>query len=139
MNAEMLFSVANLLALASWVVMATLPKWNATPNIVTLVAVLLLSALYLVLIVMFFGRAEGGFGTLVQVKQLFTNDFVALAGWVHYLAFDLFIGRWMLMDSQSSNISHWFMLPCLALTFLFGPIGLLLYVGIKFFLTGQLF
>jgi len=139
MTAELLFSVANLLALASWIAMAILPRWHATPNIIVVAAILLLSMLYLFLIVLFFGQADGGFGTLAQVKRLFANDFAALAGWVHYLAFDLFIGRWMLLDSQRVDLSHWLMLPCLALTFLFGPIGLLMYVILKLILTQQLF
>jgi hypothetical protein len=139
MTAGLLFSVANLLALASWIAMAILPRWHATPNIIVVAAILLLSMLYLFLIVLFFGQADGGFGTLAQVKRLFANDFAALAGWVHYLAFDLFIGRWMLLDSQRVDLSHWLMLPCLALTFLFGPIGLLMYVILKLILTQQLF
>ncbi len=86
MTAELLFSVANLLALASWIAMAILPRWHATPNIVAAAAILLLSMLYLFLIVLFFGQADGGFGTLAQVKRLFANDFAALAGWLHYLS-----------------------------------------------------
>jgi hypothetical protein len=50
---------------------------------------------------------------------------------VHYLAFDLFIGSWQVEDTPASNIPHWLLLPCLALTFVAGPIGLLLYLVLK--------
>lgn len=54
-----------------------------------------------------------------------------LAGWVHYLAFDLFIGSWEVRDAQRHGLSHLLVVPCLALTFLFGPVGLLLYLGLR--------
>jgi uncharacterized membrane protein YhdT len=88
---------------------------------------LLLSVAYLVLIVLFFGKAEGGFSSLADVMKLFTNPYAALAGWIHYLAFDLFVGGWEVKDAGKRGISHWFVMPCLILTFLLGPIGFLLY------------
>jgi hypothetical protein len=54
-----------------------------------------------------------------------------LAGWVHYLAFDLFIGSWQVRDSQQRGIGHLFVIPCLVLTFLFGPAGLLCYLALR--------
>jgi hypothetical protein len=59
--------------------------------------------------------------------MLFQNKWLLLAGWIHYLAFDLFIGSWQVRDAAKQGISHWLVIPCLALTFMFGPIGLLLY------------
>lgn len=72
---------------------------------------------------------DGGFGSLTQVKALFTQDRALLAGWVHYLAFDFFTGCWMVMDTGARGIRHLLVVPCLLLTFMFGPAGLLLYVG----------
>lgn len=86
------------------------------------------------MIVLFFGKAEGGFDSLANVMKLFTNEWSVLAGWIHYLAFDLFVGAWEVKDSQEKGISHWFVIPCLVLTFLFGPIGFLLYSVLRFFL-----
>jgi Domain of unknown function (DUF4281) len=74
---------------------------------------------------------DGGFGSLMEVKALFSQDRAVLAGWVHYLAFDLFIGCWEVMDAQQRGIRHLFVIPCLALTFMFGPVGLLLYFGLR--------
>ncbi len=77
------------------------------------------------------GEAKGGFDTLQNVASLFANPWVLLGGWVHYLAFDLFIGCWEVVDARERGLSHWMVVPCLLLTFLFGPAGLLLYFGIR--------
>lgn len=128
MNAETIFSIANLVALVGWLLLIFAPRWKWTQKIVVSGAVsLLLSVAYLVLIVLFFGKAEGGFSSLADVMKLFTNPYAALAGWIHYLAFDLFVGGWEVKDAGKRGISHWFVMPCLILTFLLGPIGFLLY------------
>jgi prepilin signal peptidase PulO-like enzyme (type II secretory pathway) len=138
MKAEQIFSIANLIALLSWIVLAVAPRWIVTRKIILSGAVpMLLSAAYLILIVLFFGKAEGGFDSLPNVMKLFTNEWATLAGWIHYLAFDLLVGVWEVKDSQERGISHWFVIPCLMLTFLFGPIGFLLYGILRFFLTKE--
>ena len=74
-----------------------------------------------------FGQSGGGFDSLPAVRQLFSNDWALLAGWVHYLAFDLFVGAWVARDAARSGVSRWFLMPVLPLTFLFGPAGFLLF------------
>jgi hypothetical protein len=136
MKAEQIFTMANTIALIAWLLLIIAPRWFLTGKIVLSGAVsLLLSAAYLVLIVAFFGSAEGGFGSLAGVMRLFTNEWVVLAGWIHYLAFDLFVGAWEVKDAQAKNISHWLVVPCLILTFMLGPIGLLLYGVLRLFLA----
>jgi hypothetical protein len=133
MSAETIFSVANMTALLSWILLAVAPRWRVTRVAIHAGTIpLLLSAAYLVLIVMFFGSAEGGFGSLADVMKLFTNPWAALAGWIHYLAFDLFVGAWEVRDAERKGVSHWLVIPCLFFTFLFGPIGLLMYMVIRF-------
>ena len=128
MNAETVFSIANFIALAGWILLVFVPRWNWTRKIVLSGAVsMLLAVAYLILIILFFGRSEGGFGSLAEVGKLFTNQWALLAGWIHYLAFDLFVGSWEVKDAQARGISHWLVIPCLVLTFLLGPIGFLLY------------
>ena len=62
---------------------------------------------------------------------LFTSPEIALAGWVHYLAFDLFVGAWEVRTARREAIPHLLVLPCLVLTFLFGPVGFLLFLGLR--------
>lgn len=138
MTADNIFSAANLAAVLGWILLIFAPRWKGTKKIVLSGAIpLLLSSVYLILIVVFFGRAEGGFDSLSNVMKLFTNEWAVLAGWIHYLAFDLFVGSWEVNDAQSRNISHWFVIPCLILTFLLGPIGFLLYTILRFFLSKE--
>ena len=132
MTAEQVFSIANLLAVAGWLVLIVAGRVRWVPSLVTGAIVPLLFALfYTFLIAAHWGERTGGFGTLAQVHALFTNDWLLLAGWVHYLAFDLFIGSWQVRDAQQHKIPHLLLIPGLILTFMFGPIGLLLYCIIR--------
>ena len=135
MTADKIFSIANMIALLSWLILLVAPRFVLTRKIILSGAIpLLLSVAYLILIVLFFGRADGGFDSLANVMKLFTNEWAVLAGWIHYLAFDLFVGAWEVRDAQERGISHWLVIPCLVLTFLFGPIGFLLYSVLRAFL-----
>jgi len=132
MNPETLFSITNGIALIGWLLLVFAPRWKWTDKLVGSGLIpLLLATVYLILIVLFFGRAEGGFGSLAEVGKLFRNEWAVLTGWVHYLAFDLFIGNWELRDSQKLGISHLFVVPCLFFTFMLGPIGLLAYFALS--------
>ena len=73
----------------------------------------------------------GGFSSLPAVATLFSQPWLLLAGWVHYLSFDLFIGAWETRDSQAHRIPHFLVVPCLLLTFMLGPIGLLAYFVLR--------
>ena len=77
----------------------------------------------------FWSRAPGGFGSLAEVMALFTMPEIALAGWIHYLAFDLFVGAWEVRTARREGIAFLLVLPCLVLTFLFGPAGFLAFSG----------
>src|SRR6187401_1360051 len=71
------------------------------------------------------------FSSLAGVTALFGEEWLLLAGWIHYLVFDLLVGRWELKDAQARGIPHLVVVPCLVLTFLFGPGGWLLYLGLR--------
>ena len=136
MKAEQIFSIANLVAMFGWILLAVAPRWSWTQKIVISGNIsLLLGIAYLILVILFFGSADGDFGSLAGVIKLFTNEWAVLAGWIHYLAFDLFVGSWEVKDAQENGISHWLVIPCLFLTFMLGPIGLLLYSILRFFLA----
>ena len=77
------------------------------------------------------GGAEGGFGSLAEVKKLFSSDLVLLAGWIHYLAFDLWVGSWELNDSKKYGIHHLVMIPIFLATFMLGPLGLAIYFVVR--------
>ena len=132
---DLLFSGANALALLGWALLVLAPRWRGTRALVLSGAWPLgLAALYAVFIASHYLGAhggEGGFGSLAQVAALFQDPWALLVGWVHYLSFDLFVGAWQVRDAQRRGIPHWALVPALALTFLFGPVGLLVYVGAR--------
>lgn len=131
MALESIFSAAGMVALPGWLLLVFLPRQRHARLIAGFVLPLVLSALYLSLIVQYFGEGEGGFGSLADVALLFEDQGLLLAGWVHYLAFDLFIGAWETRDAERHQIPHLIIIPCLLMTFLLGPIGLLFYLAIR--------
>jgi ABA4-like protein len=132
MTPEQVFSLANLIAVAAWLVLILLGrKYWVHAVVIGAIVPLLFAVLYTGLIIAHWAGAEGGFGTLAEVQALFSNEWLLLAGWVHYLAFDLFVGCWEVRDAQKHGIPHWAIVPNLILTFLFPPAGLLLYFVIR--------
>ena len=134
MTASALFPVFSTLALVGWAALSAgvflKRPWLRDVLAGTYVPVLV-SASYLVLIVLFFGGADGGFDTLENVQKLFTSPWAALAGWMHYLAFDLFMGARIARGMEEQGLPRWPLIILLPLTFLFGPIGYLAFEIIK--------
>jgi hypothetical protein len=132
MNLETLFSIASALVLPGWALLLFLPRWKWTARLIAAVLIPgILASLYVYLVVVHLFAAEGGFGSLADVALLFEEPAVLLAGWVHYLAFDLFIGAWEVRDAQRVGVHHLLVVPCLVLTFMLGPAGLLLYLVLR--------
>ncbi len=131
MAAEGLFAWCSRLVLPGWLLLVFLPRWRGTQWIAGLALPVLLAVVYLGLILTHFFGAEGDFGSLAGVARLFQDEWVLLAGWVHYLTFDLFIGSWEVRDARRLGVHHLLVVPCLALTFMFGPIGLVLYLSLR--------
>lgn len=131
MELETLFSVAGMIAAVGWLPLVFVPRQPFTQIISTVIAPMLLAAIYLYLIAMHMQGAEGGFGSLADVATLFQQRELLLAGWIHYLCFDLFIGAWEVRDAQRNGIAHLAVIPCLLMTFMLGPIGLLFYFAIR--------
>jgi hypothetical protein len=139
MHPETLFSASGKLAMAGWALLVLAPRWRWSQRIASVIIPFTLATVYLVLIVVHFAKSPGGFGTLGQVGQLFQNPWLLLAGWIHFLAFDLFLGAWQARQAERLGISHFLLIPCLLLTFLVGPIGLLVFWAIRSVVKRQLF
>lgn len=133
MTAEQLFSILNLMTMAAWLLLVFLPRVRWTATVVPVVMPFLLAVIYVVLVAATLPWSEGGFSSLASVRVLFDNPWALLAGWTHYLAFDLFIGGWEVRDAQRHGIPHLLIVPALVLTFLLGPAGLLFYLVIRWF------
>jgi hypothetical protein len=132
MNADQIFRACNLLAMAGWLILIFAGRMRWAAQLVTgMVIPALLALVYVAVLSLHWGESGGGFNTLDGVMALFANRWLVLGGWVHYLAFDLFIGSWEVRDSSRLGISHFLVIPCLVLTFLFGPAGLLGYLILR--------
>ena len=130
---ETLFRVFNGLATLPWLLLIFAPRWRGTEALArTPLAPLILGVGYAALLVVTLSQGgEGGMGSLADVRVAFESDAALLLGWVHYLAFDLMVGLWEWRDSRRLGIRHALLVPCLLFTFVLGPVGLLLYCGVR--------
>lgn len=127
MDAGIIFKICNMAALAAWILLVVFPGKSYTRVFtVSIMSSLVFAIAYTISIGISFGT-KGGFGSLEEVALLFQNPYALLAGWIHYLAFDLFVGSWISAHAAKHSISRWLILPCQFLTFMFGPIGLMSY------------
>ncbi len=124
---DTIFSVCSTAATIGWLLLIVAPRWRWTQVVASTAVPLGIAVVYLVLIARHMPGSEGGFGSLADVSRLFSRPGLLLAGWVHYLAFDLFIGSWEVRDARRHGVPHVLVIPCLLMTFLLGPIGLLAY------------
>lgn len=132
MDADFIFQQAGLLAMLGWASLLASPLVpRLADRFATLIVPGLLAVAYVGLILVFWSRGEGGFDSLDSVARLFETRGLLLAGWLHYLAFDLFVGAWQVRTARREAIPFFLVLPCLPLTFLFGPAGFLLFVAIR--------
>ena len=130
MHLDALFRLGSNSALVGWVLLIFLPHWRGIAKSVSgLLVPVLLSVAYAGLILTWWSRAGGGFGSLDDLAKAFTTRGVLLAGWLHYLAFDMLIGAWEVREAKRIGMPHWSIVPALVLTFLFGPAGYLLFIG----------
>lgn len=140
MKPEIIFQYCNMAAPLGWLLMAVAPRWKWTQKIVISgLYPMLLGLVYLLIIVTTFGSGDGDFGSLAGVSTLFQNPWALTAGWIHYLCFDMFIGAWEVSDAHKHGIAHWMIIPCLFLTFMFGPIGLISYFLLRFIKTRKFY
>jgi hypothetical protein len=132
MTPEHIFSICSMTAMAGWVLLIVTPRRSWVSTLVAgRVIPLLLAGVYLIVFAAHWGEMTGGFGSLAAVAELFSNRWLLLAGWIHYLAFDLFIGSWEARDAEERKISYWLAIPCLGVTSMLGPIGLLSYFAVR--------
>lgn len=128
------FTITNLGIIPFWLLLILAPRWQGTHILVHAMLVPLVIGIAYSAFAFggaFFGPSVpegGGFGSLEALMILFTSQAAVLAGWLHYLVFDLFVGAWEARDAQKRGVPHLVLIPCLLATFLLGPVGLLLYL-----------
>jgi hypothetical protein len=129
---EGVFLAANGIAFIGWFVLVALPRWEQGRTVLAPVVVPgLLALMYVVMMAIGLPGSEGGFMSLAGVSKLLAKPVTLLGGWIHYLAFDLVVGAWEARDARAIGLPHGALVPCLLLTFVLGPAGLLVYVIVR--------
>jgi hypothetical protein len=140
MNNETIFQVVNAIALLSWIVLLIFPFNKEVWRILAGAPVALLAICYVWLIAGSLQPADfEKFRTLEGITSLLSVPGAALAGWIHYLAFDLMTGLFIAQNAAKHGVSHGLLVPALLFTFMLGPAGLLLYFIIRYAITRQWF
>lgn len=134
MNMDTIFQLSNLIVMPFWLLMIFLPKWSWTRRIIgsiwIVVPIALLYAFFVVPNVpSFIGDLANP--SLDQISELLGTPEGATIGWAHFLAFDLFVGRWAYLDSRERGINVWVASIALFFTLMFGPLGLLIYLAAR--------
>jgi hypothetical protein len=140
MSPETLFSIANATALVGWIILALAPLRRPLAIAAARVIGVALAVAYTVLlggVILTLGEAgrELDFSSLEGVTRAFAQPEGVLVGWVHYLAFDLWVGAWATEHAGKRGLPHWALLPCLFFILMAGPFGLLLYLAARTLLS----
>jgi len=139
-----LFALANLFILPFWVLMIAFPHWRWTRRIMDSLWPVVIPALAYALLAVP-ALASTAFGipvlpagpeallnpTLPKIMTLLGAEAGATIGWIHFLAFDLFVGRWAYLDSRERGLSAWLASPALSFILMLGPLGFLLYLLVR--------
>ena len=136
---ETIYLLFNASVLPVWAALILVPYSRFTERLITTPLVPLLYAVaYLVLFALGLGGGEGGMGSLADLRVAFERDVILLMAWVHYLCFDMAVGMAIVRDARRHEVSAWSLAPCLVLTLMLGPSGLLLYCGLRLWKVGHL-
>ena len=136
------FSVAGMLAMLGWLaLLVSLFIESARPMAWMLARWVIPGLIGLAYIALFWASwghtPGGGFGSIGEVRALFANDNALAAGWLHYLAFDLFVGSWIAELGLKARVPALLLIACLACTFLLGPTGLVLFIILRLAFRGR--
>lgn len=140
MTPDAVFSFCNGLATVGWIILIVVPFWHSSDKFIIGIIITLLAIIYAWLLFSEFRFTDiKKFGSVRGVMELFDNPKLVVAGWVHYLAFDLMIGIFVKKNSLKYGISHWLIIPCLLVCFMIAPVGLLLYLLLRWIVTKDYF
>jgi hypothetical protein len=143
MSPHSLYPIFNYGILLPWALLILAPRWRWTQRLVhgALIPLALCAAHGVLLITLTASKAvppDAGGATLDAVARMFQVPWLALVCWIHYLAFDMFVGAWIARDAIRRNLPRLAVAPCMVVTLFFGPTGLLLYMAVRYAMTKTL-
>ena len=142
---DMLYLWINIGVLPFWLLIIFFPQSHLCKYLATSIfPIFLLSGAYIfILYQAYIGSFDfiGNFNLylgLSYVSELFRDDLYLLMFWTHFVAVNLFIGGWILKDSNKFGINKIVLAFPLIITYLIGPIGILLYWLVRIFYAKSL-
>ena len=126
-----ILALANILVFPAWLLLIFIPGWKWTRVVAAYITPAVLSIAWTVLMSRQFAPHGGGFGSFEQLGQLARDPYILIAVWLHNLILDVFLGAWEVRDAQRLGVPHAYVIPCLIVTFLAGPVGLLAYFVVR--------
>ena len=130
MNYEIIFNIYNTGILIFWFFLLVFPKSKLTQKMTDFPWIPLVIAFGYIY---FLGTSDSifsvDFSSLSGLTEMFQNSNPrgVAAGWLHYLAFDFWVGCWILRDSQKKGVKHAFIIFPMLFTFMLGPVGVIIY------------
>ncbi len=132
LDPDFLFSAGNAIVLAGWAMVILLPRRSPALMAVPKFAVpALFGLVYAGITLARFHDSGGGYGSLAELRTLFATDELLVAGWLHYLAFDLFVGVWIAEQADGIGLSRTIQAVILVTAFIFPPVGLVLFLATR--------
>ncbi|ACK64386.1 conserved hypothetical protein [Rippkaea orientalis PCC 8801] len=129
LDLDLIFNGANLFVLPFWLMMIVLPKWGLTQKVIaSYLPFVPLTLLYLSLFILTLDpESAAAFSnpTLSVIAQLFSQEKIALTGWVHFIVLDFFVGRYIYLAGQRTGV---WTIHSLILCLFAGPLGLLSHI-----------
>lgn len=125
------FALANLSVFPAWLLLIVFPGWKWTRVVAAYLTPAALSIAWATLMAGQFAPNGGGFGSLDELIKMARDPFILIGVWMHNLILDVFLGAWEVRDAQRLGVPHAYVIPCLILTFLAGPVGLLVYFAVR--------
>jgi hypothetical protein len=131
---KIIFDLSGLLVLPFWLLMILAPMWKVT--LALMKSPWIVIGPVLVYAILVFPQIASILPTVMrpelsQIASLLATPEGATIAWMHFLAFDLFVGRWVYLESREKNFSPWLMAPILFLVLMLGPIGFLIYLILR--------
>ena len=137
---EILYFWVNLGVLPFWLILIFFPSSNINKFFVTsILPILLLSGAYIFALYKSYLNTYDFISnfelylSISNLSNLFSNNLFLILFWIHFVSINLFVGGWIVRDSQKLYINKMLVAFPLIITYLIGPLGVFIYWLIRIF------
>ncbi len=137
---DILYYWINLGVLPFWLILIIFPHSQVSKYfVVSIFPILILSTSYLFMLYKAYLNSYNFIGNfdlylnIDNLSNLFSNNTFLMMFWIHFISINLFTGGWIVRDSQKLSINKLLIIFPLIVTYLIGPLGILIYWLIRIF------